>query len=646
MRALSICVLLLYPVIGYPQGQASILDRKVSVSFTNEKIATVLNRIGQQAGFSFSYNSSIISEDQVVTLSLRDKTVQEVLNEVFKGSMNYKEKGNHLILSRVEVKQSRAPSVTSMIISGYVENALTKEKIVDASVYEKETISSVLTDDFGFFRIKLDKKAEEALSITISKKEFRDTTLVMEETGNQYFHISLRPLAPPPAPIEEPVPLEKIDSAAFSSPMSVDTASGIVIEPVVETLSDPPVEEEAEPEVEELILPYESLPNVQNISDTLYRDIQLSILPFIGTNGRMSGNIVNGYSINIFGGFSMGTEQIEVGGFFNINRGHVGFLQLAGFGNMVGGNVNGVQAAGLFNIAGGVTKGVQVGGLTNVNVGDVDGVQVAGLANINLAASNGVQVAGIYNQSNGESDGLKVAGIANVHGGDFDGPQIAGIMNINNGTIRGSQFSGIYNYGRKVYGTQVGFINYADSLTGVPIGFLSFVKHGYHKLEFSADEMFYANVAYRTGVRRFYNIVLAGMRPEFPLAPEGAWTFGYGVGTAPKLARWLFLNVDATGQSVHDGGWSQSLSMLARLQVGFDIQLGRKFSIYAGGTMNWYFSDAVFEPFLTPQFPPLLPSSQSPALYGFSPPIFYDEDINNEVNLKMWVGGKIALRFL
>ena len=126
MRALSICVLILYPALAYPQGQTSILDRKVSVSFTNEKIATVLNRIGQQAGFSFSYNSSIISEDQVVTLSLKDKTVQEVLNEVFKGSMNYKEKGNHLILSRVEVKQSRAPSVTSMIISGYVENALTK----------------------------------------------------------------------------------------------------------------------------------------------------------------------------------------------------------------------------------------------------------------------------------------------------------------------------------------------------------------------------------------------------------------------------------------------------------------------------------------------------------------------------------------
>src|ERR1044071_3136353 len=99
------------------QSNTAILDRRIDVSFKNEKVTTVLNRIGQMANFSFSYNAAIISNDDVVTVEKKNVTVREVLNELFKGSMNYKEKGNHLILTRVPVKAPKS-NVTSMIISG------------------------------------------------------------------------------------------------------------------------------------------------------------------------------------------------------------------------------------------------------------------------------------------------------------------------------------------------------------------------------------------------------------------------------------------------------------------------------------------------------------------------------------------------
>lgn len=624
MRLLLIAILLLFcPLLAASQSKTAILDRNITVDFTNEKVSVVLSRIGQQAGFSFSYNSSLISDDQVVSISLKEKTVQEVLNEMFKGSMTYKEKGNHLILTKVEVKQQPRSSTTSMIISGYVENAVTKEKVTDASVYEKASISSVLTDEFGFFRMKLEKKAEQALTISVSKKDFQDTTVVITEAGNQYFHIALQPVA-------RVVNSAKLDTTIRET-IAIDTMT--IEEPPAEVYVDEPVREE-------LVLPYRSTPNVQNIRDTLYRDIQVSILPFVGTNGRMSGNIVNNYSLNIFGGYSMGTRQIELAGLFNIDRGNVSWLQIGGLGNMVGGDVQGFQVAGLFNANGGQTQALQVSGLANVNIGKIDGVQVSGLANVNLGGANGVQVAGLTNVSHDKSAGLQVAGLANVHVGDFDGPQIAGFTNVNHGTLRGSQISGFYNHGHKVYGSQIGFINYADSLSGVPIGFLSIVRRGYHKLELSADEVFYTNIAFRTGVRRFYNIVLAGMRPQFPVYPNGAWTFGYGVGTAPKLTKWMYLNIDATGQQVNDGAWAQSLSLLTRLHIGLDFQIASKFSIYAGATMNGYFSEIQPSPF--PQFPTLFPN-QDPA--DIAPRVFHEENFS-DVNLKMWWGGKIALRFL
>jgi hypothetical protein len=76
--------------------------------------------------------------------------------------------------------------------------------------------------------------------------------------------------------------------------------------------------------------------------------VQVSLLPFIGTHGRLSGNVINDYSINFLGGYSRGTRQLELGFFFNLDRGDVRWLQIAGFGNMVGGNFYGIQDSGIF----------------------------------------------------------------------------------------------------------------------------------------------------------------------------------------------------------------------------------------------------------------------------------------------------------
>jgi hypothetical protein len=600
-----------------------ILDRRMDVSFKNEKTTTVLHRIGQLGGFSFSYNSAIISNDDVVTIEMKNATVREILNEVFKGSMTYKEKGRHLVLTRITTKQMKANS-SPIIISGYVEDWFTNERIADVSVYEKSSITSVVTDEFGFFRLKLEKKTDEDLMLSVSKRDFIDTTLVVSEVGNQYFHISLKRTRP----------ISPIDTLMGGQP-AVIVSDTIVLDSLTEATAtiDPNVMPVTEIQKEEVPMPYADSPNVENIRDTLYRDIQISFLPFIGSNGRMSGNIINDYSINIFGGYSMGTRQIELGFFFNIDRSNVSFLQIAGFGNIVGGDMIGAQASGFFNLNGGETKAVQATGFANINFRDFQGVQVAGLANVNLESADGVKVAGMMNYSNGHSKGVSVAGFANIHRGNFKGPQIAGFANVSGkGRVSGTQISGFFNYGEKVSGTQIGFLNVADSLTGVPIGFMSIVKHGYHKLELSADEVFYSNLAFRSGVRRFHNIIFASYRPGSGFDKQSVWGFGYGVGTAQRILRWMDVNLDLTSQHVDKGSFTGGLSTLNKLQLGFDFRLAKGFSIYAGGTLNAYFTNRNF--------------SDYPVLFdGFQPTPFHDANFGEYRHMKMWLGGKVALRF-
>jgi len=168
----------------------------------------------------------------------------------------------------------------------------------------------------------------------------------------------------------------------------------------------------------------------------------------------------------------------------------------------------------------------------------------------------------------------------------------------------------------------------------VPVGLISFVNHGYHKIEISADEIFYSNIAFRTGVRRFYNILSAGMKPEKAFGNnETVLTFGYGIGTAPRLTRWLDLNIDLTSNQVNKGRFTSELSLLNKVVVGLDVRFARKMSLTLGAALNGYLTRNTFTDY--PVF-----------FTDYSPHIINDHNFNNKVNLKMWWGLKAGLRFL
>jgi hypothetical protein len=600
MKRLYVVLFCIILVNSFVCGQSTlpILERKISITATNEKITSLLNRIGQAGEFSFSYNSAIISADQTVTLDITDKYVREVLNEIFHGTMNYKEKSNYLIITKAPTPVAKN-NIVVILVNGYVEDSETGEKIAQASVYEKKSVASTVTDEYGYFKLKLEKKTD-SIVLSVSKKNYRDTLVNLTTSDNQYLKIVIHPVE---------------DSVSIAGQ----------VEAVDSTAS----------EEDSFMLPYEDEPNVQNIHDTLYQLVQVSILPFIGTNQRLSGNVINDYSLNLFGGYSLGTRQIELGFFFNVDRGDVSWLQLAGFGNLVGRNVYGIQAAGFANVNGGETKAIQLAGFANTNLGESRGVQVAGFTNTNLKGMNGVQVAGLSNVTVGESKGVQVSGLGNIQVGDYRGSQFAGLTNIATRKISGSQIAALFNHGRQVRGTQIGLINYADTLGGIPVGLLSIVKTGYHKIELSADEIFYTNLAFRSGARKFYTMLHAGFKPDKSLNPgdSSVWTFGYGLGTARKISKKIFLNIDASSQHVNKGSFTNALSLLNKIHVGFDFQLTKGFSLYTGATLNGYLTNNEY--------------TEYPTLFSdFKPNVFYDETVGTNNNLKMWVGGKVALRFL
>ncbi len=600
-----------------------LLERIVTINFENEKLDAVLKKLSREAGFTFSYNSSIIDSDKIVNQSFRSKTVREVLDQIFSGAIQYKARGKYVILTKASTSQN----VDQRVLTGYVTDETTGKRLKNVSVYDPITLTSTVTDSYGYFQIKVDQPSGEEVKLAVSKLNYTDTVIFVTTDKQALLRIQMREQA------------EKVNVLADSVRQKIKRfwKSKILTPQAV---------------------------NMENIQDTLYRKFQFSVFPFVGTNHKLSGNVINDYSYNVYGGYSLGVEKLELGGLFNIVRGDVNGAQFAGIFNSVGGkmkflqmagilnmnrdSVNGYQFAGLINLNGNSSTKPSAAGLFNLTYRDSRGVHFAGLGNGTIGKQHGPHLAGLFNFSTKDTYPLQAAGLMNFTVGNFTGAQlsglinfaakeikgaqISGIMNIAPKKIKGAQVAGLINYATKVHGSQVGLLNITDSIRGIPVGFLSVVLKGYHKLEVSADEIFYTNLAIRTGVRQFYNILTVGAKPHTFEDEETHWTFGYGIGTAPKLSRTLSLNLDLTANQVVYGNSIEAVNMINKVYLGMDVQALKHLGVTFGVTLNGYVTDTTYDKY-------------KPLFTDYSPHIILDKTYSNDINMKMWWGAKVGLRF-
>ncbi|GAB3233646.1 carboxypeptidase regulatory-like domain-containing protein [Algoriphagus aestuariicola] len=533
------------------QGQSQttpILERKVSFSAQDERLDLFLKRLSQDAGCLFSYSPSALDVTRSVSGTFSDRPLREILEVVFEGNVQLKSKGVYVILT------PKPESSKEISISGYVVDESGKG-IRDATVYDPITLKSSTTDEFGYFQFEVKNPASENFELVVNKKDYADT-LVLDNSTNSFQKILLK---------------------------SEDLGKSI-----------------AEPMKNFWLWTKNSVgvTNLENVTDTIHRGFQFSVVPFVGTNRKISGSVINDYSLNMLGGFSGGTEKAELGGLFNINKGDAGVVQIAGLFNQVGGEVRGLQLAGLVNSAMDSVKAAQIAGLSNFTTGDVKGFQLAGL--LNLATKN------------------------------VSGTQIAGIANYTHRDLKGAQISGILNIARNVTGSQVGLINYSDSTTGAPVGLISFVRKGYHKVEIGADEMMALNISLRTGTRAFYNMIFAGMRPE--QADSTTWAFGYGIGFSPRLGKKTYLNIEFSSQQMNKGNVA-AVNLINRAYLGFDWQMARGFGLYAGPSLNWRVYDSSY--------------TDHPDTFTYAEPKILSEKTYPVEDLasQLWFGVRAGVRF-
>lgn len=581
------------------------LEREISLSLVNEHISNVLIKIQEQTGVIFSYQTSILSEIEPVTLQLKRKTVREALALMLPKTIAYKVKTNYIILKVKPLEQNARKTE----ISGYVYDKKTEEKLANVTIYNKESLQSVTTNDYGYYSISLPGNTDK---LSINKENYQDTTLSIKEVKeNKINNITIEPLAASQSNRDSLALKDYLRSVGIYTNEMYRRVKGFV--------------------------------NTINVKDTITRSFQVSLFPFVGTNHKLSGNVVNKLSFNIYGGFAKGVNGFEMGGIFNLDRQNVKGVQLAGIFNVVGDSVTGTQLAGCFNVTGKSMQGFQGAGLMNINEGVQRGVQLAALLNLNDKRSTGVSLAGLMNLNTYKdgfqaaalgnlSDTLKghsIAGLFNMSDFSDESVEIAGLFNDQKSGNSNIQIAALYNSTHHLKGIQIALFNFSDTCSGIPLGLFSFVKKGLHQIELNTDEIFEANVSLRTGTRAFYNILSIGIQPGMG---KKFWQLGYGAGTSFKISNRWRSDITLSTHHVSHGGFYNGTSELYKLYWGVEYRVSGKFTVAFGPTYNLYVSDALLPDFQTYQS--LVPYS----LFESTNP--YD------FNMKGWLGGRFALRFL
>jgi len=629
-----------------------LLNQKISIVKDDYKVEELLKIIESYNSVKFSYNSEIIDIQKTIFFSANNKRLEDCLNEIFENKIKYQVSGKHIILLKKLLPEEKKIPKQKISVFGTIINAENNETLSDVSVYDLDKQYSTISNYQGEFSFTINSN-EEFRGLSLGKRGFYDTVIIINMSENEILNISLRPKE---TPIEAITPIE---------------TSQLNIEKIRTT---------------ELFIPKATIINSQNLE---YIDnaklFQISFLPGISSNLSNFGVFQNNISMNVLIGYSRGVKGIETAGLMNFNKENVSGIQFAGLTNTVGGQVTGLQGAGLFNVVlkdvnacqlsglgsfvHGNTTGFQGSGIFNSNFGTFDGVQLGGIANLTTKHFKGVQTSGILNISGGGINGAQAGGILNFNWGVVNGMQVAGLLNVATDSVKGGQISGLVNVGKTSWmqfagvlniskssycqassvinfstkskcqiatlcnvtaenqGLQLAIFNVCDTSSGVSIGLFSFVRKGLHKFIIHADEIFYTNLSFVTGNDKFYNIFTASYLP----ADKLICGYGYGFGHKFHLSKSTKINLELTSKSINFNTiWNADIFTYYKIATVFEFSVKNKFSIYAGPSINFYFGN----------------KEKNKEIYEFISDIKYiplKQQITNSKISQKWIGFTLGL---
>jgi hypothetical protein len=119
--------------------------QQISLDFKGEKMITVLQEIQKQSSYNFIYNNTLVDVNQVVTISVSNASISQVLDRLFSGtSIAYRiiDKQITIFPKEFNEPQQQKPTSDARVVTGTVVDDK-GEPLVGVSIQNVTTRSSL-----------------------------------------------------------------------------------------------------------------------------------------------------------------------------------------------------------------------------------------------------------------------------------------------------------------------------------------------------------------------------------------------------------------------------------------------------------------------------------------------------------------------
>jgi hypothetical protein len=161
--------------------QPGLLDRPVTIHLGPDSLISVLLRLQQRTGISFSFDPDQLRKYQVKEIKVIKTPLRTVLQTVFTGTrLSFSPVGNDIVITEVKPEKRT--------VHGHVSDRSNGEVLIGATVYIPELKAGVLTNQYGFYALNI---PEGEYEISVSNLGYQTKKIPMKLGADQQLEIEL-----------------------------------------------------------------------------------------------------------------------------------------------------------------------------------------------------------------------------------------------------------------------------------------------------------------------------------------------------------------------------------------------------------------------------------------------------------------------
>lgn len=156
---------------------------KISLSLKDQPLSVACEWMEKEYGIHFSYSRDVVTMTRRVNIRVKDVPLRRVLDQLFtENGIQYKRIGDQLVLT---VKHA-----ASRTISGFVEDAVTGEKLIGATVYAPGLHTGTTSNQYGFYSLTT---AKDTSSLSVSYIGYKPVNIPLKDGESRRVNIKLSP---------------------------------------------------------------------------------------------------------------------------------------------------------------------------------------------------------------------------------------------------------------------------------------------------------------------------------------------------------------------------------------------------------------------------------------------------------------------